>query len=151
MQIRNKKNDQHWCNNTDITNPTKKWWSAVSFHRHFVIPICMYICRLDAAHGSIRRGIFLVSFEQATSEVNSVEKADAECLTKKVVVYILLHTWSTQNMLKAEPSSAFSLGFYLVHDRASSMTKLAKTRESRNNIQVPAPMSHRNLTMNNAE
>lgn len=91
------------------------------------------------------------SFEQANSEANLWEKAEAECFTKKVVVYILLHTWSTQNMLKAEPSTAFSLGFYLVHYRASSMTKSANTRESGNNIQAPAPMSHRSLTMRNAE
>lgn len=53
-----------------------------------------------------------VIFERATSETNSGEKGEVEFVTKRVVVCILLHTWSTQNMLKAEPCTAFSLGFY---------------------------------------
>lgn len=69
----------------------------------------------------------------------------------KNVVYILLHTRSTQNTLKAEPGTDFSLVFYLVHDRGSRMAKLAKTIESGNNNQAPAPLSHRNLSMRNAE
>lgn len=73
----------------------------------------MYIFRLDAAHGSIRRGIYQTAiFEWATSETNSEEKAEAEFFTKRVVVYILLHTWPTQNTLKAEASTAFSLSFH---------------------------------------
>lgn len=54
-------------------------------------------------------------------------------------------------MLKAEASTAFSPCFYLVNARASSMTKSAKTRESGNNTQAPAPMSNRNLTARNGE
>lgn len=36
-----------------------------------------------------------VSFEWATSETNSYEKAEQESFCRKAAVYILLHTWPT--------------------------------------------------------